>query len=88
MWTTSESDSPIVVDRARTRDASSGPVVTALCRALDSVPAMKAGMLTWDRGPELTRHRESSMQTGPGVLPLQGKLLKQYPRTTHTTSLR
>ena len=63
MWTTSESDSPIVVDRARTRDASSGPVVTALCRALDAVPAMRAGMLTWDRGPELTRHREFSMQT-------------------------
>jgi IS30 family transposase len=44
-------------------DASSGTVVTALCRAFTSLPATMARTLTWDRGPEMTRHREFSMHT-------------------------
>jgi IS30 family transposase len=44
-------------------DASSGRVVTALCRAFASLPATMAWRLTWDRGPEMTRHREFSMHT-------------------------
>jgi IS30 family transposase len=45
------------------RDASSGSVVTALCRAFDLLPPTMARTLTWDRGPEMTRHREFSMHT-------------------------
>jgi len=44
-------------------DASSGTVVTALCRAFRSLPATMARTLTWDRGTEMTRHREFSMDT-------------------------
>src|SRR5436190_2126501 len=45
------------------RDASSGTVVTALCRAFQGLPATMARTLTWDRGPEMTRHREFTMHT-------------------------
>jgi transposase, IS30 family len=44
-------------------DASSGTVVTALCRAFKSLPATMARTLTWDRGAEMTRHQEFSMHT-------------------------
>jgi transposase, IS30 family len=32
-------------------------------RAFQALPATMARTLTWDRGPEMTRHREFSMHT-------------------------